>query len=66
MDLTCRYTLLENRGHRNDIDDADVVENKANEYPHHPGNSAGFGTKMYAYLKKAMRRLTISIYCTKR
>lgn len=67
MDFTCRYTLLENREYRNDIEDDDVVENKANEYPHHPGNSAGFGTEMLCtYLKKAMRRLTISIYCTKR
>lgn len=42
-------------------------ENVANEQPHYFGNIAEFSTEMlHTYLKKAMRRLTISIYCTKR
>lgn len=42
--LDLQINITGNRRHRNDIDY--VVENRANDYPHPPGNSAGFGTKM--------------------
>lgn len=69
MDFTCKYTLLENREYRNYTDDVDNdnVENVANLHTHYSGNTAELSSGMLdTYLKKAMRRLTIRIYCTKR